>query len=60
MIEENTCTGKAPPQNELELKVFRLMVFIQSKLNQVKGFRRQDQSIFQEVDYAIWEIRWLQ
>ena len=60
MIEEKTRTGKSPPQNELELKVFRLVVFLQSKLNQVEGFCRQAQSIFQEVDCAIWETQWLQ
>ena len=46
VIEEKTRTCKAPIENELELKVSRLVVFLQSKLNQVEGFRRQAQSIF--------------
>ena len=34
MIEEKTGTGKGPPQNGLELKVYRLVGFLQSQLNQ--------------------------
>ena len=60
MIEENTCTSKDPPQNELDVKVFHLMGFLQSKLNHVEGFHHQAQSIFQEVDCAIWETQWIQ
>ena len=59
MIEEKTCIGKALPQNDLELKLFHLVVVLQSKLNRVEGFFYQAQSIFQEVDYAIWETQWL-
>ena len=33
VIEEKTRTGKAPTENELELKVSRLVVFLQSQLN---------------------------
>ena len=60
MIEEKTRIGKDPPQNGLELKMYRLVGFIQLKLNQVEVFHCQAQSIFQVVDYAIWEIQWLQ
>ena len=56
LIEENTRTGKGPPQDGLELKVSRLVGFLQSKLNQVEVFHRQAQSIFQVVDYVILEI----
>ena len=60
MIEENTRTGKDPTENELELKVSRLVIFLQSKSNQVEELSRKAQSIFQEVDCVIWEIQWLQ
>ena len=32
-IEKNTHTGKGPPQDGLELKVYHLVGFIQSQLN---------------------------
>ena len=32
-IEEKTSTGKGPPQNGLELKVYCLVGFLQSQLN---------------------------
>ena len=32
--EEKTGIGKGPPQNGLELKVYRIVGFIQSQLNQ--------------------------
>ena len=57
MIEENTRTGKDPPQNGLELKVSRLVGFLQSKSNQVEVFHCQAQSIFQEVECVIWEAQ---
>ena len=57
MIEEKTRTGKGPPQNGLELKVSRLVEFLQSQLNQVEIFHRQAQSIFQVVDCVILEIQ---
>ena len=59
MIEEKTRIGKGTPQNGLELKVSRLVGFIQSKLNQVEVFHHQDQSIFQVVEYVKWETQWL-
>ena len=46
VIEEKTRTGKDPPQNELDLKVFHLVGLLQSKLSQVEGFHHQAQSIF--------------
>ena len=45
-IKEKTHIGKGPPQHWLELKVYHIMVFLQSQLNQVEDFRRQAQSIF--------------
>ena len=60
VIEEKTRTGKAPTENELQLKVYRLVIFFQSKSNQVEELRRQAQSIFQVVECAIWDIQWLQ
>ena len=59
VIEENTGIGKAPTKNELELKVSCLVVFLQSKSNQVEELRCQAQIIFQVVDCAIWETQWL-
>ena len=60
MIEEKTRTGKTPTENELELKVSRIVIFLQSKSNQVEELRRQAQIIFQVVDCVIWETQWLQ
>ena len=53
MIEENTRTGKGPPQNGLELKVYHLVGFIQSQLNQVEELHCQAQNIFQIVGCVI-------
>ena len=55
LIEEKTSSGKSPTENELELKVSRLVIFLQSKSNQVEELHRQAQSIFQVVYYMIWE-----
>ena len=57
VIEEMARIGKAPTENELELKVSHLVIFIQSKSNQVEELRHQAQSIFQAVDYVIWEFQ---
>ena len=59
VIEEKTCTGKAPTENELELKLSLLVIFLQSKSNQVEELHHQGQSIFQVVDCVIWETKWL-
>ena len=54
-IEENTGTGKGLPQNGLDLKVYQVVGFLQSQLNQEEELQRQAQNIFQMVDCAIWE-----
>ena len=53
MIEEKTGTGKGPPQNRLELKVYCLVGFLQSQLNQEEELHHQAQNIFQMVDCVI-------
>ena len=58
MIEEKTHIGKGPPpQNGLELKVYRLVGFLQSQLNQMEVFHCQAQSIFKVVYYVILETQ---
>ena len=52
-IEEKTSTGKGLPQNGLDLKVYRLVGFLQSQLNREEELHRQAQNIFQTVDYVI-------
>ena len=53
MIEEKTRIGKGTPQNGLELKVSRLVGFIQLQLNQEEELLRQAKNIFQMVDCVI-------
>ena len=52
-IEEKTSTGKGLPQNGLDLKVYHLVGFIESQLNQDEELHRQTQNIFHMVDCVI-------
>ena len=45
-IEEKTGTGKGLPQNGLDLKVYQVVGFLQSQLNQEEEIHRQAQNIF--------------
>ena len=40
MIEENTGTGKGLPQSEFDLKVYQVVGFLQSRLNQEEELHR--------------------
>ena len=52
-IKENTGTSKGLSQNGLNLKVYLLVGFHQSQLNQEEELHCQAQNIFQMVDYLI-------
>ena len=53
MIEEEIGTGKCLPQIGFDLKVYQVVGFLQSWLNQEEELHRQAQNIFQTVDFVI-------